>query len=81
MVEHCCRVKSGCAEEPSPCVCTCNGCRGDTTALAVERVELLDEIVRCASPALSWDKEKSDAWLPGLWDALAALKSAEDARG
>jgi hypothetical protein len=53
---------------------------GVRNTLAVARVTLLDEIVRRASPVLAWDKEKADAWLPGLWDALNALKVAEDAQ-
>lgn len=50
----------------------------DRNLIALRRIELIDEIVRCAAPVLAWDKEKADVWLPGLHDALAALKTEEN---
>lgn len=50
----------------------------NTNDRAVARVALLDEIVKRAAPVLTWDKVKADAWLPGLYDALTALKTAEE---
>jgi len=46
--------------------------------VAIRRVRLLDEVVRCAAPVLAWDTEKADVWLPGLKAALQALKDDED---
>ena len=42
-----------------------------------QRLQLLNDIVDKASPVLTWDREKAEHWLPGLWDALDALRKAE----
>jgi hypothetical protein len=49
-----------------------------TNDKAIARVRLLDGIVKCAAPVLTWDRAKAEAWLPGLYDALTALKAAEE---
>ena len=52
----------------------------DREQLVRDRIDLLDEIVRCSAPALTWEKSALDACFPGLHGALSALKKAEDAK-
>jgi len=41
---------------------------------AITREKLLRRVAERAKPVLKWDREKAEAWLPGLYDALKALE-------
>lgn len=42
---------------------------------AIRQVEKLHLVAERAKPVLQWDREKAEAWLPGLYDALKSLES------
>lgn len=37
-------------------------------------VQRLQRIAELARPVLQWDRDKAEAWLPGLYDVLKALE-------
>ncbi len=44
---------------------------------AFSREKRLRRVVELARPVLQWDRDKAEAWLPGLYDALKALEGAQ----